>query len=424
MCHTFIRYTFKDLSMKNKLYFLTAIAFYFTTFTVTLLYSQNESVPVSTSTPTSSDDTPSSLGKINKLDDAFQDEGFREWLSQLQKESTSINHNTPSITSLGNEDSGLAGAISPLARKKIDEDMVKIVLQSAPERVRKAIFNRKFPRAKKSHAGSRQDFFITKRMLFVGPPGSGKTTLAQVVAVSLGWDYLVAEAPFLVNEYKNSGQQNLLRLFEPIINSQVPYVVIIDEINFLTDRFKDERNSDKGVAEALWLILDRCAENPNILFIGTSNDITRLPDQLKSRFGTNIVKVPLPDLVTRNRVIEYYLNGQDHTCTASDVTYLAQRTDKKSIRDIEQLISDTFQHANYKASDKSVTIQDFKEVIKQNNKWNLEIPWDTIKSNGPLIATIGLQCVMSIPTWYDFYQRLAQQGSYRVNGSSLPPVAA
>lgn len=178
-----------------------------------------------------------------------------------------------------------------------------------------------------------------KRLLLVGPPGAGKTTMAQVIAVASQRQCKVIEAPFLLNEYKNSGPQNLYRVIMPMLESGHPCVIIVDEITHLTKQHDKKRDPDPGTAIALWLLLDRCAEYDNVLFVGTCNDIDDFPEQLRSRFGeSGIVYVSLPDLQVRKEIIYHYLNGTKHSCDDRYVTYLARQLSGKSARDIQDFM--------------------------------------------------------------------------------------
>src|SRR5437763_984014 len=165
-----------------------------------------------------------------------------------------------------------------------DLGCVNDVIACAPVAVKKIIINLLYPPKKRAA--------LPKRLLLVGKPGTGKTTLAKAIAHRCGYNYYVVEAPFLLNEYKNSGPQNLLREIYPLLYSGSPVVVILDELTELTDRYKKENDSDATVAAALWILLDFCAQFDNVFFIGTSNkDKKDLPVQLQSRFDEDIVTI-------------------------------------------------------------------------------------------------------------------------------------
>jgi AAA+ superfamily predicted ATPase len=210
-----------------------------------------------------------------------------------------------------------------------------------------------------------------KRLLLVGPPGAGKTTMAQVIAIITQRRYKVIEAPFLLNEYKNSGPQNLFRVIVPMLESGQPCVIIVDEITQLVKQHDKKRDPDPGTAVALWLLLDRCAEYDNVLFVGTCNEMDDFPEQLRSRFGdSGIVHVGLPRLQEVKEIIYHYLSDVNHSCDDRYVTYLAKKLNGKSIRDVQDFmlqairLAYTIPSANYKVEPKH-----FDAIIKTWQPW-------------------------------------------------------
>ena len=155
------------------------------------------------------------------------------------------------------------------------------------------------------------------------------------------------EAPFLLNEYKNSGPQNLLREIYPLLESGRKVVVILDELTELTDKYKKENDSDATVAAALWILLDSCAQYDNVFFIGTSNKSKKdLPAQLQSRFDEDIITIDMPNSAARKRMLQHFLKDERHKIDAAFLQYLVKKTDGRSAREIEKLVCKAIQFAN------------------------------------------------------------------------------
>jgi AAA+ superfamily predicted ATPase len=238
-----------------------------------------------------------------------------------------------------------------------DHECVRDIIAAAPAAIKKLIINLLYP--PKNRAA------LPKRLLLVGKPGTGKTTLAKAIAIKCGYDYYVVEAPFLLNEYKNSGPQNLLREIYPLLESGRKVVVILDELTELTDKYKKENDSDSTVAAALWILLDSCAQYDNVFFIGTSNKERKdLPAQLKSRFDEDIITIHMPNAAARQRMLNYYLKDERHKIDPQFLQYLVKKTDGRSAREIEKLICKAIQFANVRTPRRyTVTCKDFERAL-------------------------------------------------------------
>jgi len=69
----------------------------------------------------------------------------------------------------------------------------------------------------------------------VGSPGVGKTTLAQAIAEDAQTDFIMINAPFIADKYKNSGPENLKETFKEFLHRDRLTIVAFDELHALTD---------------------------------------------------------------------------------------------------------------------------------------------------------------------------------------------
>lgn len=194
------------------------------------------------------------------------------------------------------------------------------------------------------------DFFqnlTSHTLVLLGPPGVGKTTLAEAVACYCGVPYTFIKASSLATEYINSGPSNLNRIFFPILDADEPHIIIIDELQTIIKN-QNGKVIDEGTAEALWLLLDECKVRKNIFIIATANDITKLPHQLQSRLSKTVYEIKLPALKARERILSFYLKRispelLDHI-KPSDINDLAKKTRGFSIRDLESIVEAAVLH--------------------------------------------------------------------------------
>lgn len=181
---------------------------------------------------------------------------------------------------------------------------------------------------------------LPKKILFTGKAGVGKTTLAHAIAQKMNRKAFLIRAPMLGNEYQNSEISNLARIIKDISRLKQDIVFIIDEINILAEpKISTKGEGANNAASALWLALDFCSEFSNILVIGTANDITKLPPQLKDRFEGSIIEIKMDDFASRYNVLNHYLSKRQHYISDDYLKALAHKTRDFSPRQLEALIA-------------------------------------------------------------------------------------
>ena len=133
------------------------------------------------------------------------------------------------------------------------------------------------------------------------------------------------------------------RFINTILATKEPHVLILDEINIFAEQKDNKMNHEMNSASVLWLLLDKCATNPNILIIATANDVTKLPPQLKDRFEGNIIEISAGDWNNRLSTLKFYLSKGQHLCDEYYLIALAQKTEGFSHRQLEALVKSAYQ---------------------------------------------------------------------------------
>jgi peroxin-1 len=71
--------------------------------------------------------------------------------------------------------------------------------------------------------------------LLYGPPGCGKTFLAQAIPAEFGVNFISVKGPELLNKYIGASEQNVRELFERA-QAQAPCILFFDEFDSLVPR--------------------------------------------------------------------------------------------------------------------------------------------------------------------------------------------
>lgn len=269
----------------------------------------------------------------------------------------------------------------------VDKSLCHQLLMQAPSSIKKVIYNLIYP-PKNVRA-------VPKKLLLVGPPGCGKSSIAQAIAYATGRHAVLMEAPFIANEYKNSGPQNILRLLNEVVKIKLNCVIILDEINVLFKSNQGPANPDTGLLEALWLFLDECAKHTNIFFVATCNDLKNIPPALKSRFEGEIVTVDVPNYHARQLIIHCFLSQTEHSLSQRYIQWLINKTKRLSIRDIEHMLMQATQNANFAHEDHKLTEKDITQALKGIKTWNLREYFENQKSLLEKLTFQGIPIALS-----------------------------
>ena len=186
------------------------------------------------------------------------------------------------------------------APEEIDQKLDEIVLTKEQEgeiqKIVKAIEHRDYL----ASIGLRE----IGKLLFVGPPGTGKTSVARALASKLGLPFVEVKLSMITSQYLGETAKNVEKTFE-VAKRLAPCILFIDEFDFVAKtRSSDEHAAIKRAVNTLLKSIDEVSLiQDEVLLIGATNH----PDQLDAaawRRFDEIVNFPKPDHKMRTGILE------------------------------------------------------------------------------------------------------------------------
>ncbi|CAB4064299.1 RIX7 [Lepeophtheirus salmonis] len=127
--------------------------------------------------------------------------------------------------------------------------------------------------------------------LLHGPPGCGKTLLANAIAGEIKLPLIKIAATEIVSGVSGESENNLREIFDKA-NSNAPCILFIDEIDAVTQKRENaQKEMEKRIVSQLLVCMDEL--NPKVLVIGATNRPDSLDPSLR-RAGLTIEKDVIP----------------------------------------------------------------------------------------------------------------------------------
>lgn len=138
----------------------------------------------------------------------------------------------------------------------------------------------------------RHGLSVTSKLLFCGPPGCGKTLMAEVFARETGLPFLVAKLDAIISSFLGETASNLRKLFEEA--ERRPCVLFLDEFDALARTRNDsaEHSEMRRVVNSLLMLIDRFGGRG---FVIAATNVERSLDTAIWRRFDEVVVLDLPD---------------------------------------------------------------------------------------------------------------------------------
>jgi SpoVK/Ycf46/Vps4 family AAA+-type ATPase len=240
------------------------------------------------------------------------------------------------ISKLIGEDEKLRGALDlviVLAPEEVEQQMDDIVC--TPEqlaiikKIQLAIKNREFLRLHRIHE--------VGKLLFVGPPGTGKTSVALAMSRTMHMPVLEVRVSMITSQYLGETSKNIDRIFE-LAKKLAPSILFIDEFDFIAkSRVADDHGAMKRAVNSLLKNIDKInLVKNNVLLIGATNHPQLLDEAAWRRFD-EVVEFSLPNEEMRKNIL---MKVTSSLPCKLDYQQLASQTDGFSGSDLRMLVKE------------------------------------------------------------------------------------
>ncbi len=149
-----------------------------------------------------------------------------------------------------------------------------------------------------------------KGVLLHGPPGTGKTRLAQAVANESDADFSIINGPEIMGSGYGESEKRLREVFEKA-SKNAPAIIFIDEIDSIAPK-RDQvaGEAEKRLVAQLLTLMDGLESRANVVVIAATNRPDAIDEALRrpGRFDREIV-IGVPDEKGRREILAIHTRG-------------------------------------------------------------------------------------------------------------------
>jgi hypothetical protein len=258
------------------------------------------------------------------------------------------------------------------------EELLKLVTIKLPEDVRNSLEDLVLTKeqldeiAKAGKAIEHRDYlksiglFEIGKILFVGPPGTGKTSSARALSRWFALPLLEVKLSMVISAYLGETSKNIDNVFM-LAKKLNPCILFIDEFDFVAkSRAADDHGAIKRAVNTLLKAVDDISlVEDGVLLIAATN-YPQLLDHAAWRRFDKVLSFVVPDEKMRHRIFEKILEKVDATL---DLAELARLTDRYTGSDLRLVVREAVLNALLQDR-KKITQADLIGAIEQFGRRN------------------------------------------------------
>jgi transitional endoplasmic reticulum ATPase len=203
-------------------------------------------------------------------------------------------------------------------------------------------------------------------LLLIGPLGTGKTTIAKVLAGQTRTSFFSLGPADVNSKWVGESEKKIKRTFQEARERQ-PSIIFLDEIDqMVPDRAFVGPSWSSAVTTQIGIEMDGIASNGRIFLVGATNFPDRVDPMIVSRLGETIT-VPLPDETGRRSLLDLLTSRAKRA--GVDLDKIAASTEGFSGRDLKILVTQAWlaSRLRHRSQDGAEELQtsDFLDAIER-----------------------------------------------------------
>lgn len=183
------------------------------------------------------------------------------------------------------------------------------------------------------------NFRPARNVILWGPPGTGKTVLAEACAKMLNAKFMSVKASDFIDKYVGSSERNVAALFADAASQKGRCVVFFDEFDSFS-RKREGSTTEHGMqlTNELLRLMDPDTVAANVYIFAATNNITMIDDAICRRFQQKFF-VGLPSKQDRGRLLMHFLSLDDTELPIEKLEQAANITKFYSPSDLKNVVA-------------------------------------------------------------------------------------